>query len=66
MEVVAIKFKDGTYYSGCNKNNSQTLLGAQLYKSEKTAEKMMETSINFKLHESHNEPTIVKVLLTEI
>lgn len=47
MTVVAIKFKDGTYYAGVNKRNAQTLLGAQLYKSQKTAEHIMESSINF-------------------
>ena len=35
MEVVAIKFKSGKYYAGCNKSDASTLLGAQLYKNEK-------------------------------
>lgn len=67
MEAVAIKiikgYYAGRYYAGSNKNPSATLLGAQLYKSRKTAEKTMETSINF--HFTKDEVTIVDVELTE-
>lgn len=35
MKVVAIKFADGTYYSGCNKKNSKTLLGERLWQKLK-------------------------------
>ena len=65
MKVVAIKFSDGTYYSGCNKANSKTLLGAQLYKSRKTAETMVQTSINFPKYHS-NPIKIVDVELNEV
>lgn len=49
--VFAIKFKDGTYYAGCNKSNAKTILGAQLYRSKKTAESMIEKSVNFPSYE---------------
>ena len=65
MKVVAIKFADGTYYSGCNKKCSKTLLGAQLYKSRKTAETMVQTSINFPKYHS-NPIKIVDVELKEV
>lgn len=65
MKVVAIKFADGTYYSGCNKRNSKTLLGAMLYKSRKTAETMTQTSINFPKYYS-NPIKIVDVELNEV
>jgi len=63
MEVVAIKFKSGKYYAGCNKSDASTLLGAQLYKNEKTARTTIEKSINFP---SYNEYKIVRVKLEEI
>lgn len=65
MLVVAIKFDDGTYYSGCNKNNSKTLLGAQLYRSEKAAKSVMEKSINFPRY-AKPKARIVTVALQEI
>ena len=65
MKAVAIKFADGTYYSGCNKKNSKTLLGAQLYKSRKTAETMVQTSINFPKYYS-NPIKIIDVELSEV
>lgn len=65
MLAVAIKFSDGTYYAGCNKNNSRTILGAQLYKSEKAARSVMERSINFPRC-SKDEVGIVTVVLQEI
>ena len=65
MKVVAIKFADGTYYAGCNKRSSKTLLGAQLYKSRKTAETMVQTSINFPKYHS-NPIKIVDVELSEV
>ena len=65
MKVVAIRFSDGTYYAGCTKTYSKTLLGAQLYKSRKTAENIVNTSINFPKYHS-NPITIVDVELNEI
>lgn len=67
MEVVAIKFDDGTYYAGCNKHNCNTLLGAQLYKSECVAESHIQRSINFPswIKEKH-QYKIVKIKLEEV
>lgn len=64
MIITAIKFNDGTYYAGCNKKNSRTLLGAQLYKSEKTAQNVIDKSINFPKHLKNY--SIVKVVLEEM
>jgi len=61
--MVVIKFNDGTYYAGCNKANAKTLLGAQIYKSEKVARNVMNNSINF--HGSADKCTIVEVELRE-
>lgn len=62
MKVVAIKdSRTGKYYAGCNKSHAQTLLGAQLYKSKATAEKVIEKSVNFDIR----EPEIVSVTLEE-
>ena len=62
MKVVAIKdSKTGKYYAGCNKNMTQTLLGAQLYKSRATAENVIEKSVNFHV----TEPEIVDITLEE-
>lgn len=62
MECVAIKDKDsGEYYAGCNKNHSKTLLGAQLYKTEKAAINTINKSVNFDIR----NPEIVKVVLKE-
>jgi len=63
MRVIAIKFKDGTYYAGVNKQQARTLLGAQLYRSKKTAETIMEKSINFP---KYRPCELVDVELTEI
>ena len=35
MIAYAIKFQNGTYYAGYGKSDAKTLLGAQLYQSEK-------------------------------
>ena len=37
MTAYVIKFQDGTYYAGYGKSDAKTLLGAQLYQSEKKA-----------------------------
>lgn len=49
MIVYAIKFSNNTFYAGCNKTSARTVLGAQLYKSEKTALNTVNKSINFPL-----------------
>lgn len=62
MKVVAIKDKKtGQYYAGCNKSLAQTLLGAQLYRSTKTAENVIAKSVNFYIA----DPEIVNVVLEE-
>ena len=61
--MVVIKFKDGTYYAGCRKPNSKTLLGAQIYRSKKTAENIVSKSINFP--SDKNTCSIVEVELKE-
>lgn len=67
MIAWAIKIKeDNTYYAGCNKRNAQTLLGAQLYKSEKAIDTMMKKSINFRLHYRPEEVKKVPIELKEI
>jgi hypothetical protein len=64
MKAVAIKFADGTYYAGAYKAHAKTLLGAMLYKSEKTAKSVIEKSVNF--HSYPNNPyKIVSVELNE-
>ena len=47
MITYAIKFSNNTYYAGCYKTAAKTILGAQLYKSEKTAQNVIDKSINF-------------------
>ena len=65
MIVNAIKFKDGTYYAGCNKNPSQTILGAQLYKSEKKAQNVVNKSVNFPSSRVDSY-SIIKISLEEM
>ena len=64
MIAYVIKFNNGTFYAGCNKPNAKTLLGAQLYKSEKTAINVINKSVNF--HASLESCFLVKVKLEEI
>lgn len=64
MTVTAIKFDNGTYYAGCNKIFAKTLLGAQLYKSEKTAQNIIDKSIKFPQYKKKN-CSIVKIKLEE-
>lgn len=63
MKAVAIKFKNGRYYAGCNKASASTLLGAQLYKSKATAENVIKKSVNFPHYET--DMKIVEVELKE-
>lgn len=65
MRAVVIRFADGTYYAGCSKSYSRTLLGAQLYASRKTAENIMKTSVNFPRYHS-NPCTIVELEIKEV
>ncbi len=61
--MVVIKFTDGTYYAGYKKPNAKTLLGAQIYKSVKTAENVANNSVNFPYNTRNYR--IVEVELTE-
>lgn len=65
MRAVVIRFADGTYYAGCSKGYSRTLLGAQLYTSRKTAENIMRASKNFPSYHS-NPCTIVELEIREV
>lgn len=65
MHVNAIKLRNGTYWAGCNKKESKTLLGAQLYKSEKAAMNVIEKSVNFPDYEKEG-CKIVSALLMEL
>ena len=64
MTAYAIKFKDGTYYGGYSKPHAKTLLGAQLYQSEKRAQSVIGQS-NLK-YEKDDVDKIVAVELREI
>ncbi len=69
MKAVAIKFKNGRYYAGCNKASASTLLGAQLYKSKAAAENVIKKSVNFPYHfyeSPEREVEIVEVELREV
>ena len=64
MIVYAIKFKDGTYW-GKNRNHAQTLLGAQLYQSEKRVKSIIEQSWSLNI-EKCDILDFVKVELREV
>ena len=68
MDAYVIKFINGMnkdqYYAGCNKANAKTLLGAQLYKSEKTALNTINKSINFP-NTKLEDLKVIKVTLEE-
>ena len=64
MIAYVIKFKDGTYYGGYSKPHAQTLLGAQLYQSEKRAQSVIRQS-NLR-YEEHDVDKIVAVELREV
>jgi hypothetical protein len=65
MTAYVIKFQNGTYYAGYGKSDAKTLLGAQLYQSEKKAKYIMEKTSDF--HYRRNEKTrIVPIQMREI
>ena len=65
MTAYVIKFQDGTYYAGYGKNDAKTLLGAQLYQSEKKAKYIMEKTSDF--HYRRNEKArIVPIQMREM
>ncbi len=47
MKAYAIMYNEGVYYAGCRKADARTILGAQLFKSPKTALNVINKSINF-------------------
>lgn len=65
MIVFAIKFDDETYYSGYGSYKiAKTLIGAQLYKTEQAAQKVIDKSVNFP-HYLKDKCSIIKVRLEE-
>ena len=54
----------GRYYAGYGKNPAATLLGAHLYRSEKTIWGIIRKSVRF--HYTEDEFEIVAVKLTEV
>ncbi len=65
MTAYVIKFQNGTYYAGYGKSDAKTLLGAQLYQSEKKAKYIMEKSYNFHYRGDENA-RIVPIQMREI
>jgi hypothetical protein len=65
MTAYVIKFQNGTYYAGYGKSDAKTLLGAQLYQSEKKAKFIIEKTSDF--HYRRNESVrIVPIQMREI
>lgn len=65
MTAYVIKFPNGTYYAGYGKSDAKTLLGAQLYQSEKKAKYIMEKTSDF--HYRRGEKArIVPIQMREI
>ena len=65
MTAYVIKFQNGTYYAGYGKSDAKTLLGAQLYQSEKKAKYIMEKTSDF--HYRRGEKArIVPIQMREI
>ena len=65
MTAYVIKFQNGTYYAGYGKSDAKTLLGAQLYQSEKKAKYIMEKTSDF--HYRRGEKVrIVPIQMREI
>ena len=65
--VYAIKFingfNKGMYHAGCNKSPAKTLLGAQLYRSKKTALNVVNNTVNF--YQDEKDVEIIPVKLEE-
>lgn len=64
VTAVVIKFSNNTYYAGVSKDPAKSLLGAQLYKSRKTAESTINNSVNFARY-SNDKYEIIDVELKE-
>ena len=66
MIAYVIKFQDGTYYAGYGKSDAKTLLGAQLYQSEKKAKYIIEKTSDFHYRRGNNKIRIVPIQMREI
>ena len=66
MIAYVIKFQDGTYYAGYGKSDAKTLLGAQLYQSEKKAKYIIEKTSDFHYRKNNEKVCIVPIQMREI
>jgi hypothetical protein len=66
MTAYVIKFQNGTYYAGYGKSDAKTLLGAQLYQSEKKAKYIMEKTSDFHYRRNERHVFIVPIQMREI
>ena len=66
MIAYVIKFQDGTYYAGYGKSDAKTLLGAQLYQSEKKAKYIIEKTSDFHYRRGNNKIRIVPIQMIEM
>ena len=66
MTAYVIKFQDGTYYAGYGKNDAKTLLGAQLYQSEKKVKYIIEKTSDFHHRRGGEKARIVPIQMREI
>ena len=66
MKAYVIKFQNGTYYAGYRKSDAKTLLGAQLYQSEKKAKYIIEKTSDFHYRRGDEETRIVPIQMREI
>lgn len=66
MTAYVIKFQNGTYYAGYGKSDAKTLLGAQLYQSEKKAKYIMEKTSDFHYRRGNDKARIVPIQMREV
>ena len=66
MTAYVIKFQNGTYYAGYGKDDAKTLLGAQLYQSEKKARYIMEKTSDYYYRRNKEKARIVPIQMREI
>ena len=66
MTAYVIKFQNGTYYAGYGKSDAKTLLGAQLYQSEKKARYIMEKTSDYYYRRNKEKARIVPIQMREI
>ena len=65
ITAYVIKFQNGTYYAGYGKSDTKTLLGAQLYQSEKKAKYIIEKTSDFHYRRNENA-RIVPIQMREV